>query len=455
MKKIFPPLAPVWRALVFIFIITMPTSAEDWPKEAFQLRDAALKSGKGFERLAEMCDRFGHRMAGSKALEDAIDWILVRLKEDGFENVHGEEVPLEPWIRGKESCVLIRPVEKPLHMLGLGGSVGTGTEAIEAECLVVRSFDELELVKDKARGRIVVFNEPFTSYRTTVAIRVKGAVAAAKAGAVASLIRSVGPISIQSPHTGMMLYESGVKKIPHAALSVEDAEMLQRMQDRGEKVVVKLNMEAHQGEPTRSRNVIAEIVGREKPEEIVLISGHIDSWDVGQGAMDDGGGCLVMWEAARLMKELGLHPRRTIRLVLWTNEENGLDGAKSYREKHRAELARHVIALESDEGVFAPEGFNFTGSTAAMKLLQGVIPLLRPLGAEKLGLGAGGSDIGQLLMEGVPIMDLKTANSRYFWYHHTAADTMDKLNETEFRKCVAATSAMIWGIAEMPTTLPR
>ncbi len=440
---------------ILTLLIQISTMGDDWPADSVRLRDAALTSPIGFARLAEMCDRFGHRLAGSQSLENAIDWILLRLKKDGFTDVQGEAVPIIPWIRGEESCAMIAPVPRPLHMLGLGGSIGTDPAGITAECLVVRSFAELEQRKTEAHGKIVVFNEPFTSYGTTVAIRVQGAVAAAKVGAVASLIRSVGPVSLQTPHTGMMIYDDKTRKIPHAALTVEDADLLQRAQDRGEKPIVRLTMQAHHGPQTSSRNVVAEIVGREKPNEIILMSGHIDSWDVGQGALDDGAGCLVMWEAARLIQQLGLKPRRTIRLVLWTNEENGLDGAKTYRDRHRAELDRHIVALESDEGIFAPLGFNFTGSDAAMGVLRGAIPILEPLGAAKLGLGAGGSDVSQLLKEGVPIMDLKTANSKYFWYHHTAADTIDKVDETEFRRCVAATAVMVWGLAELPEPLPR
>ncbi len=448
-----------FSSLLFVAILTMlippATMGDVWPVDSARLREAALTSPVGFARLAELCDRFGHRLAGSQSLENAIDWVLLRLKQDGLTNVQGEEVSILPWIRGEESCAMIAPFPRSLHMLGLGGSIGTDPAGITAECLVVRSFAELEQRKAEAQGKIVVFNEPFTSYGTTVAIRVQGAVAAAKVGAVASLIRSVGPVSLQTPHTGMMIYDDKIRKIPHAALTVEDADFLQRSQDRGEKPIVRLTMQAHHGPPTLSRNVVAEIVGREKPNEIILISGHIDSWDVGQGALDDGAGCLVMWEAARLIQQLGLKPRRTIRLVLWTNEENGLEGAKNYRERHRSELNQHLVALESDEGIFAPVGFNFTGSDAAMQMLQGVLPILEPLGAAKLGLGAGGSDVTQLLKEGVPIMDLKTANSKYFWFHHTAADTIDKVDETEFRRCVAATAVMVWGLAELQAPLPR
>ena len=205
--------------------------------------------------------------------------------------------------------------------------MGTPKEGLTAEVLVVDSFADLKANEARAKGKIVLFNLPFTNYRETVIVRREGAVEAAKVGAVASLIRSVGPFSMQTPHTGNMRYDDKVKRIPHAALSVEDAQMLARIQSRGETIHIKLKMEARTLPPAKSRNVIAEIRGSVKPNEIVIVSGHIDSWDVGQGAMDDGGGCLAAWEAARLIMKSGLKPRRTIRVVLWTNEESGLGGA--------------------------------------------------------------------------------------------------------------------------------
>tara|TARA_A100001037_G_scaffold297026_1_gene318407 strand:+ start:82 stop:1104 length:1023 start_codon:yes stop_codon:yes gene_type:complete len=340
-------------------------------------------------------------------------------------------------------------------MLGLGGSVGTGAGGLEGEVLVVGDFDELKQNAEKARGRVVLFNAPFTEYRQTVQFRSRGAIEAARVGAIASLIRSVGPFSMQTPHTGAMSYKESVPKIPHAAVTAEDADMMQRMQERGDRVVVRLSMEARTEADGQSRNVVAEWPGREMPGEIVLVSGHIDSWDVGQGAMDDGGGCLAAWEAVRLLKELNLRPRRTLRVVLWTNEENGMGGVKQYRERHADELPRHVLAMESDTGIFEPEGFSFTGSEKAMPYFEAVVGLLQSLGPLRMRWGAGVSDIMHLLQEGVPVMGLDVDREKYFWYHHTEADTIDKLSREEFNRCVAGYAAMAFVVADMPARLPR
>jgi carboxypeptidase Q len=280
-----------------------------------RLIQAATNSDLGFQRLALLCDTFGPRLSGSTNLEAAIDWMLDEMRRDGLENVRGEEAWVPHWVRGGESLELVAPSARPLKVLGLGGSVGTPAEGITAEVLVVSGFSELQERKAKAKGRIVLINQPFTSYNRAVNIRMRGAIEAAKAGAVASLIRSVTPFSMRTVHTGAMRYEEGVPRIPHAAICVEDAEMLARMQARGERVAVRLRMEAQTLPDARSRNVIAEVPGREKPDELVLVSGHLDSWDVAQGAMDDAGGCLAAWEAARLMRKLDLRPRRTVRVV--------------------------------------------------------------------------------------------------------------------------------------------
>ena len=302
---------------------------------------------------------------------------------------------------------------------------------------------------------MVLFNLPFTSYRETVIVRRKGAIEAAKVGAVASLIRSVGPFSMQSPHTGNMAYDDKVKKIPHAALSLEDAEMLARMQVRGKRIRLQLKMEAHMLPDGFSRNVVADIPGREKPEEIVIVSGHIDSWDVGQGAMDDGGGCLAAWEAARLMMKLGLKPRRTIRVVLWTNEENGIRGAKEYARRHAADLKNHVLAIESDSGVFNPTGYGFLGSVKGMETIQAVGKLLAPINAGEIKKGCRGADVLKLIVGGVPAMHLEVDREKYFWYHHTDADTTDKLNPAEFNRCVASMAVMAYVVADLPKPLAR
>jgi carboxypeptidase Q len=321
--------------------------------------------------------------------------------------------------------------------------------------LVVKDFNELEERKAEAKGKIVLFNAEFTSYGKTVQYRYSGASEAAKVGAVASLIRSVGPYSMDTPHTGVMKYEDGVRKIPHAAITVEDAMMLQRMQDRGQKIVVKLKMSAKMFPDAKSRNVIAEIRGSEKPEEIVVIGGHIDSWDVGQGAMDDAGGCMVAWDALNVIQSLGLKPKRTIRCVLWTNEENGLGGGKAYRDAHLDELPNHILAVESDGGVFAPEGFGFTGSPKALEIIREIGTLLEPIGAGTIKVGGGGADIGPMKPFGVPQAGLHVEGSKYFWFHHTNADMMDKLDPQEVNKCKAAMAVLAFIVADMPERLPR
>jgi carboxypeptidase Q len=433
-------------------LICTRAGAEDVPGK---LMDAELNSDFAYQRLAQLCDTFGPRFSGSTNLEAAIDWVLAQMKNDGLENVHGEEVMVPHWVRGAESAELLEPRARKLPMLGLGGSVATPPEGITAEVLVVKNFADLAGRKSEATGKIVLFNLPYTSYGETVVIRSRGAIEAAKAGAVASLIRTVAPFSIQSPHTGAMSYSNGVPKIPHAAITVEDAEMMQRMQDRGQKIVVRLKMSATQLPDAPCSNIVAEITGREKPEEIVLVSGHFDSWDVGQGAMDDGGGAISAWETVRLMHVLGLHPRRTVRVVLWANEENGSAGAHGYERLHQGELARHIVAMESDRGTFKPEGFSFVGSDAARNMVVSLAKPLARIEAAKILEKGSDTDVGVLARDGVPTLGLLDDETKYFWYHHSDGDTMDKLNPRELSACAAAVAVMAWQVADAPDALPR
>lgn len=430
-------------------------SLEPYRATANRLIEAAQQSGVAYRRLAEVCDTFGPRMTGSTNLEAAIDWILAELKRDGFSNVHGEPVGVPHWVRGAESLQLLAPRLQPMRVLGVGGTPSTPAEGITADVLVVTDFAELKRKSAEARGKIVVYDLPFTEYGVTVSIRTQGAIEAAKVGAVASLIRSVGPFSMQTPHTGMMQKDSGPQQIPHAAITSEDAAMLRRMQERGQAIRLKLNLQSMSLPEALSRNVVADLPGRESPEDVVVVSGHIDSWDVGQGAMDDGGGCVAAWEAIRLVKQLGLKPRRTLRLVLWTGEENGLWGAKAYRKAHAADLAHHVLAIETDRGVFAPEGFAFTGSGKARPWIEGITAMLAPIHATKMTLGNGGMDVMELIQGGVPVMDLLADRTRYFWYHHSEADTVDKLDPKEMNQCVAALSVMAYVVADHAERLPR
>ena len=415
----------------------------------------SLTDSTAYNRLGYMCDTFGPRLSGSKNLENAINWILKEMNNDGLENVKGEKVAVPTWIRGKESATLLSPFMKELSMLGLGGSIATPRGGLKAEVIVVNDWDELESRSNEVPGKIVLFNAPFTSYGETVAYRYSGASAAAKHGAVASLIRSIGPWSMNTPHTGVMAYKDDVKKIPHAALTMEDAMMLSRIHDRGNKIIVKLDMNARMVADRWSRNVLGEIKGSIYPEEVVVVGGHIDSWDVGQGAHDDGGACIASWEVLRLIKELGLKPKRTIRCVMWTNEENGGKGNKGYRDMHLDEMDKHVLAIESDGGVFSPKGFGFSGSNSARNIVEEIHELMKPIGANTISEGGRAADVAPLNDEGVPVMSLKVDGSKYFWYHHTNADTFDKIDFNEFNRCIAAMAIMAYVVADLDEPLPR
>ena len=446
-------------AIIFVFVFVTTSSAQSIERTysgvANQLIDAALADSAAYDRLAELTDKFGHRFSGSESLERAIDWIMVEMKRDGLDNVRGEPVMVPHWVRGNESIELVSPRSAKIAMLGLGGSVATPPEGIMAEVLIVGSFDELTRRSAEAKGKIVLFDVPFTTYGQTVQYRTQGAIAAARAGAVASMIRSVASYSMRTPHTGTMSYDTAVPRIPHAAISVEDAMMLRRMQNRGERVVVTIKMDAKTLPDAQSRNVIGEIRGRELPDEVVVMGGHIDSWDVGTGAMDDAGGVVAAWEALRLMKKLGLQPRRTIRVVGWTNEENGMRGAFAYRDTHAANLDKHVLAIESDAGVFKPRGFGFSGSDSAFAIVQQIGKLLDRIGSGQVLRGGGGADIAPIMQRGVPGMGLNVEGEKYFWFHHSDADTLDKLDPRDLALCVATMAVMAYVAAEMPDALPR
>jgi carboxypeptidase Q len=455
-------------ALLALLLTVSPASAqsgldiEPYREAADRIIAAALADSSAFDRMAYLADTFGHRMPGSESLERAIDWMLAELEADGFENVRGQEVTFPHWVRNEESLELVAPRHERLPMLGLGGSIATPAGGLTADVLVVRSFDELEERSAEAAGRIVVFNAPFTTYGQTVQYRARGAVEAARHGAVAALVRSVTQKSLQTPHTGQMRYAEDIEPIPVAAITIEGAELMQRFQDRGVPVRVTLTMNAETLPDATSRNVIAEFVGRDLPEEIIVIGGHVDSWDVGQGAVDDAGGVAVTWEAMRVLKELGLRPRRTIRFVGWTAEEIGLLGAFAYREALSGEeFANHVLGLESDYGTFAPVGLNLRGSEDALALLKPIEQLFWHLLVESTEFergiipGTGAPDLIPLMNDGMPGVGVNTDNARYFWYHHTEADTVDKLDPGELAANVAMIAVFIYVVAEMPERVPR
>lgn len=427
---------------------------EDYREPASRIIGEALSSTFAWQRLATLTDTVGNRLSGSPQLDQAIQWAMEQMKADGLENVHAEAIMVPKWVRGTESAEIVSPNRHAIAMLGLGGSIGTTPQGIQADALVVSSFDDLESKASLARNRIVVFNVPFTTYGQTVEYRSSGASRAARLGAVAALVRSVGLPGFRTPHTGAMRYAEGVPQIPTAAIAGEDADRLQRMQDRGVAPVVRLVMEARMEPDAPSANVIGELRGREKPDEFVVIGGHLDSWDVGSGASDDGGGCIVTWEALRIMKKLGLRPRRSVRVVLWTNEENGGRGGLGYRDQHQSELANHVMMLESDSGVSRPVGFGFSGSDRARDVLRQIASLLTGIGADRIGPSGGGADIGPSVQAAnIPSVSLDVDGSRYFAVHHTAADTMDKIDPLEMARCAAAVAVLTYVVADMPVRL--
>ena len=448
-----PGVAP----LVALGLLSLPAIAAE-PERLLSQRPVAAQliktltsDAEMYPRLGYLCDTFGPRLSGSANLERAIDWLLDQMRRDGLDTAHGEPVMVPHWQRGSESATLLLPREQPLAMLGLGGSVGTPPDGITADAVVVRSFAELDERPERVKGKIVVFAPAYTSYDETGAYRLFGALRAAAHGAVAALTRSVTPYSLSTPHTGTTLYKlrdgtAALREIPHAALSAEDADRLLRLHERGERLRIRLRMSAAMLAAAPSRNIVAELPGREHPEEVVVFGGHIDSWDVGQGAHDDGGNCIAAWHALRALKRQGLLPRRTVRLVLWTNEENGSAGAKAYAKAHAAD--RHVLAIEADSGVFRPTGWTFSGPPAVLGTVHELAALLAPLGATRIDTPGGGADLRPLHEQGVPVMGLSVAGERYFWFHHSAADTVDKVDPKDLGQVAAALAVMAYAAAQ-------
>lgn len=437
------------------------TITDTYRDTAGRLIGAAAVDEDGWRRLTYLCDRIGHRLSGSDSLARAIVWAAEEMKNAGLENVATPPVKVPHWVRGNESAALVEPEKRQLAMLGLGGSVGTPPGGITAEVVSVGSFDELTaLGRDKVQGKIVLYNVPYTGYGRTVQYRAAGPSRAAALGAVAVFARSVGPASLSTPHTGALDYSANAPQIPAAALSIEAATQLARLIEAGNTVKVHLQMDARTLPDADSANVVGEIRGREKPEEIVVMGGHYDSWDVGQGAQDDGASCIAAMQALVLMKKLGLHPRRTIRVVFWTNEENGGAGGRGYKEWVGAAAKDHVAAIEMDGGSEKPEGFGFSiigaGASAQSKAqarLEQIGRLLDGIDAGSITRGGGGADIGPLMRDGVPGLGLRTSGGRYFEWHHTNADTLDKINKNDFRLNVATLAVMGYVLADMPERL--
>lgn len=429
---------------------------------------AALSGNDAFAKLEHLSLRIGHRLSGSPQLERAIDWAVAVMKRDGQENVRREPVMVPHWVRGRESATLLEPRESPMHMLGLGGSVGTPPEGITAPVVVVADSESLDALGDGAEGKIVLFNKvmpPYdpvrgSRYGETVKYRHLGAKLAADKGAVACLVRSVTARSLRTPHTGALSYRNAKTRIPAAAISVEDAELIARLTAAGERVVVNLKMEAHTLPDAESANVVGELRGSSAPDEVVVIGGHIDSWDVGHGAHDDGAGVVMAMEAIAVLRKLNLVPRRTIRVVLWTNEENGLAGGRAYAIDHARELFNHVAAIESDSGGFKPRKYSVgCGDPSKESIAARQISEIMDLFASSIGPmtadagGEGGADISSMKPADVVLMGHEVHGETYFDYHHTEADTIDKVDPVELSQNVAVMATVAYIVADMPERL--
>lgn len=467
MSRVFRSLAACW-----LLVVGASAWAADSAPPAFTtaqleaaraVRDRALQDDTGYDLLRSLTSQVGPRLAGSPGDAKAVAWAIAQLKALGFQNVHAEPVKVPHWIRGACEAQVVAPWPQKLVAEALGGSVPTPAEGLEAEIVPVTNLDELAQ-GDSTRfaGRIVFFtgrmdrSRDGSGYGRAVAVRGRGAGEAAKRGAIAVIIRSVGTDHDRIAHTGGMRYEPTDTRIPALAISNPDADLLVDQLATGAAVRVRLNSHTEWADSTMSANVIGEIPGRERPKELVVLGAHLDSWDLGTGAHDDGAGVCIMTAAARLIGQAPVRPRRTIRVVLFANEEFGLSGARAYVREHASEAAQHVLGMESDLGAFEPFGFKSRVTPEYRPAIAQMHSVIAPLGVEYRGNDASGdADVGQLVGMGVPVCDLETDASRYFDLHHTPNDTFDKVDPLLVRRNVACYAALAYLAADLPGGLGR
>lgn len=426
-------------------------------KIASQLRDEALKSSKGYEIVESLTTEVGPRMAGTPGDAAAVKWAEAKLKELGFDKVWKEPVTFPTWKRGVETAEVTAPYPQPLVITALGFSIATPTDGLTAE---IKAYDTLQDLKDApegdAEGKIVFIKYRMkrardgSGYGPAVSARGSGASEAARKGAVGILIRSVGTHSHRMPHTGMMTYAKDVKKIPAAALSAPDADLLENMLRRGKPVSVKMNIGAKEGGEYTSYNVIGELTGSEKPEEHVIIGGHLDSWDLGTGAVDDGAGVAITAAAAELIARLPQRPKRSIRVILWANEEQGLIGARAYAQAHKDELSRIISGAESDFGAGRIWRVDSRVKSEALPVAKQIVEVMKPLGIEYgHNRAGGGPDLIPLRYMGISVFSLRQDGTDYFDYHHTPDDTLDKIEKEALDQNTAAYVVFAYLVAQM------
>jgi hypothetical protein len=403
-------------------------------------------------RLTELTQEIGHRITGSTALDRALAWAAGAMRSDGLDDVRLDAVQVPHWVRGEERARIVRPTDRPLAVLALGGSVGT-RGAIRAPVTAFESLDELRASAARLEGRIAFVNHKMApydderddpGYRAGVQARLHAASEASKRGALAVVVRSVTAAVSATPHTGALAYDEGVRKIPAAAISTEDADHLAGLAGRGP-VEMELALGAHRLPDAPSANVVGELRGRELPDEIVLLGAHIDTWDVGQGASDDGAGCVAVMEALRLLRVAGLTPRRTIRVVLFTGEEYLIAGARAYHRSHGRE--RHTAAFETDYGMGAPDAIG-VGSEERVRSMAPLLPLFARFGIRRFRPQAFGADVQPIVATGATGFDLEPDGHHYFDVHHSEADTLDRIRPEHLRQNAAAIALLAYVLAE-------
>jgi len=446
--------------------------AEQTLADLKRLRQAALASDYAFKQVAHLANNIGPRLTGSVQAAKAVEYVADKMKALGC-NVQLEKVMVPHWVRGVETAELTQfpgqaaGTMQKIVLCALGGSVATPPEGIDANTICVRDFEELKsLPREKVNEKIVVFNHSFDkqiaaqgrggdAYGQAVVYRSDGPVAAAKLGAAACLIRSVGGEDYRIPHTGQTNYEDGIPKIPAAAVAAEDADLIAYLAAQGE-TRMHLTLTPQTLPDVESANVIADIVGSEHPEQIVIVSGHLDSWDLGTGAIDDGAGVAVAMETAHLVRQLHLKPKRTIRVIAWMNEENGSRGSKQYAKDHESEFANHFAVNETDGGAGHPIGLNLKAKPEVKKIFEPVAKILQEMGGGTLNLSEHiGADIEPMEEAGVPAFSPMQDSRFYFNYHHTPADTLDKIVPRELQENAAVVAVATYAVANAEQSLPR
>ncbi|GAB3986393.1 M28 family peptidase [Spirosoma daeguense] len=449
---------PIMKKTITLLLILLVHYVQAQTSDSLTIRkiyDEALSNGKSYEWLRYLTKKIGPRLSGSAGAQKAVDWTKQLMEQQGFDRVFLQDVMVPHWVRGaKEEAYIMNGKQKTnVPIAALGGSVATSPKGVQAGVIEVKTFAELRAMSpDKVKGKIVFFNRPmdptkintFEAYAGAVEQRANGATEAGKLGAVGAIIRSMTNVHDDYPHVGGMRYATGVPLIPTAAISTKGADLLSKTLAENPNVTFFFKQNCETLPDTKSYNVVGEIKGSEKPDEIIVVGGHLDSWDLAEGAHDDGAGCVQSIEVLRIIKALGIKPKRTIRAVMFMNEENGLRGGIQYADLAKKNNEKHIAAVESDNGGFTPRGFGIVGTPDQRAKAILWKPLLSPYGLHEIGAGSGGADIGPLAQLGTVLFGFKPDSQRYFDYHHTMVDNFETVSQRELELGGASMAALVY-----------